>query len=886
MFYSQCLLSRQGPLGAIWVAAYFYKKLKKSQVTATNITSSVDKILGDEFDDAVAYRILGYLLLGIVRIYSKKVEYMFDDCNRALRGIKEFVLSRGVELEPLRAPYFSITLPERFELDAFELDILEDESPNNVVCHDEITLKEVAWRTEGVGRYGLTHCKEFSAFGDTWSADYTLNEDIIMSQLMECDMEMIGSPNLSNAQASMTGLRGNEFSREGHTEHEVFCEFEEEPRENGPSLCETHQTEREHTKVQEGVEPEQMILQASSEKILADEYFQEGTVEIRTSAGVEAETGTTSEPQCEHHQTDGQQMEVEAQSLDLGISGVEKEHVTPVRTFSACHNGEKQTQAPFMEQSDTGTFAQARMQEASDDVCRQELCRNLESIGVENEKASPVQPCGERNQIEGMQIGVGVAAKSENEVHEAIKECSSGIENLREYRLPHQQDADTEMFCAVEEPHRLDQPFNEEHHNNTKVMKLSEVASVGNKEDQINKEDAPLSIKLDVSPQSGFPNVSGIGTPEVLNITTPATKERARKSKGHAQALGKRKFLYDKIVSIPNDVLKAAIEDPSDLVSRRRKAPRTALATWKMQRASDLPQYFLQPLIPCTSSLLQSLFGKKKSEMLKIFEALDSPRKLVSECADAGGPVENVEASEMLGMPECHTLNRPSEAAEPLEELNVETVAPPAVEILTAESHDNAGLPQNVSNGLAVNRLVGGDKLPEKLDVPGSPPVDGSSLHTSIAPQTPVLHKTSSRPFERQERAETSSLVREENDLENVEKQQSCMSSEQEFDLHMLTEEINSCEGDGQENYGWSHRTRVVARFLHSCFLNQQKRREEEVVNLLEILEGKIKKEGARFFYEVLVLKSKGCVHVKQENGYGDILLWKTLQWDQTFAAD
>ncbi|KAH0984590.1 hypothetical protein GBA52_011767 [Prunus armeniaca] len=92
MFYSQCLLSRKGPLGAIWVAAYSFKKLKKAQVTQTDISSSVDKILQDEWD-VVAYRVLAYLLLGVVRIYSKKVEYLFNDCNEVLIKINKFVVS-------------------------------------------------------------------------------------------------------------------------------------------------------------------------------------------------------------------------------------------------------------------------------------------------------------------------------------------------------------------------------------------------------------------------------------------------------------------------------------------------------------------------------------------------------------------------------------------------------------------------------------------------------------------------------------------------------------------------------------------------------------------------------------------------------------------------
>ena len=74
--------------------------------------------------------ILAYLLLGVVRVYSKKAEYLFDDCNKVLLNVKDFVLCNkdGILVETLQAPYFSITLPERFELDAFDLKIIEDTS--------------------------------------------------------------------------------------------------------------------------------------------------------------------------------------------------------------------------------------------------------------------------------------------------------------------------------------------------------------------------------------------------------------------------------------------------------------------------------------------------------------------------------------------------------------------------------------------------------------------------------------------------------------------------------------------------------------------------------------------------------------------------------------
>lgn len=90
---------------------------------------NADKILQDALH-IVTYRVLGYLLLGVVRIYSKKVEYLFDDCHKTLIGINDFVVRTkdNADTETLRTPYFSITLPDRFELDAFDLDILEDAS--------------------------------------------------------------------------------------------------------------------------------------------------------------------------------------------------------------------------------------------------------------------------------------------------------------------------------------------------------------------------------------------------------------------------------------------------------------------------------------------------------------------------------------------------------------------------------------------------------------------------------------------------------------------------------------------------------------------------------------------------------------------------------------
>ncbi|CAH0521831.1 unnamed protein product [Peronospora belbahrii] len=86
MFYSQIILAKKGPLGKIWLAAHWDKKLNKQQIFTTDIHSSVQSIVNPQVP--LALRVSGHLLLGVVRIYSRKVKYLYSDCNEALVKIK------------------------------------------------------------------------------------------------------------------------------------------------------------------------------------------------------------------------------------------------------------------------------------------------------------------------------------------------------------------------------------------------------------------------------------------------------------------------------------------------------------------------------------------------------------------------------------------------------------------------------------------------------------------------------------------------------------------------------------------------------------------------------------------------------------------------------
>lgn len=82
------------------------RKLSKTQTLQTDIEQSVgmslppglhvtlyltllssDAIMGQEVE-IMALRLSGQLLLGVVRIYSRKAKYLLEDCNDALLKIK------------------------------------------------------------------------------------------------------------------------------------------------------------------------------------------------------------------------------------------------------------------------------------------------------------------------------------------------------------------------------------------------------------------------------------------------------------------------------------------------------------------------------------------------------------------------------------------------------------------------------------------------------------------------------------------------------------------------------------------------------------------------------------------------------------------------------
>ena len=119
MFYSAQILSKKGPLGTCWLASWSQRGLKRNEVFATSLPAAAgerrvsgvleasgapsgdghrsykhcspptcalpDSIINPEAP--LALRLSGQLLLGLVRLYLRKLQFLEEDAGQALRGL-------------------------------------------------------------------------------------------------------------------------------------------------------------------------------------------------------------------------------------------------------------------------------------------------------------------------------------------------------------------------------------------------------------------------------------------------------------------------------------------------------------------------------------------------------------------------------------------------------------------------------------------------------------------------------------------------------------------------------------------------------------------------------------------------------------------------------
>ncbi|XP_070824946.1 double-strand-break repair protein rad21-like protein 1 [Chaetodon trifascialis] len=147
MFYTQLFTSKRGPLAKIWLAAHWERKLTKAHVFECNLEATIRDIISPKMK--IGLRTSGHLLIGVVRIYSRKAKYLLADCSDALVQIKIAFRpdQTDMPMEGLEATVKAITLIEDFSsFDAqlpapSDIDVMDHFSLNQSRS-EEITLKE------------------------------------------------------------------------------------------------------------------------------------------------------------------------------------------------------------------------------------------------------------------------------------------------------------------------------------------------------------------------------------------------------------------------------------------------------------------------------------------------------------------------------------------------------------------------------------------------------------------------------------------------------------------------------------------------------------------------------------------------------------------------
>ncbi|KIH91796.1 cohesin complex subunit SCC1 [Sporothrix brasiliensis 5110] len=194
MFYSETLLSKTGPLARVWLSANIERKLSKTHILQSNLQDSVEAIITPN-QAPMALRLSGQLLLGVVRIYSRKARYLLDDCNEALMKIKMAFRSSGNNDLPANQQSSnreSLLLPDRItQYD--NLDMLPRPDPEFFLAQlDEVTATPSSSnrRAGGGGRGNARDINLQEDFNNSQFLGGNFNEDDDLAIAAKDDLEL------------------------------------------------------------------------------------------------------------------------------------------------------------------------------------------------------------------------------------------------------------------------------------------------------------------------------------------------------------------------------------------------------------------------------------------------------------------------------------------------------------------------------------------------------------------------------------------------------------------------------------------------------------------------------------------------------------------------
>lgn len=256
---SELLLSRQGPLAHVWLASNYDKKLSKHQLLSTNIVTSSNIIsskqlhslnVASDAGNTITLRLSGQLLLGIVKIYSRKTKYLLDDINETLYKLKNsFKYASGATLGTNTAITVNLP-PQQTTLTNFSRTLLQDQVTDlDLFYQDDLRLDEPDQNTttdallsqvSSLGRSDETadfdRSVEVARGDDAMDMDFDLNLDDSIEQGRDVQMPLSeGDTSVYDLGKEQSGLDGADAALDFDLD-EPLETIEEQP--TSPQLAE------------------------------------------------------------------------------------------------------------------------------------------------------------------------------------------------------------------------------------------------------------------------------------------------------------------------------------------------------------------------------------------------------------------------------------------------------------------------------------------------------------------------------------------------------------------------------------------------------------------------------------------------------------------------
>ncbi|KAK4802315.1 hypothetical protein SAY86_000518 [Trapa natans] len=779
MFYSQFILAKKGPLGTIWIAAHLERKLRKNQVADTDISLSVDSII---FPDApIALRLSSHLLLGVVRIYSRKVGYLFDDCSDALLKIKQAFRSSVVDLPPEEstAPYHSITLPETFDLDDFELPDSENFQGNYVDHHvsakEQITLQDTM---DGVvystSQFGLD---ERFGDGDTSQIGLDLNEIDILDIKPESS-EYVNDPSIPSIveEANMPSVHGAHVSGDiqGSEAHKHGDMKVKEAKKSGYSeqaeSCLDHVSDNGSLSSPSREE----VLDGAVDSIDGTTMCINGQIETQGTKELELKSEENVVPSCSPVH-----LELDKQSLAVGDGLVDKADSPKMSIEDAvCQSGPHQLPdyADGLE-----VYDELKDHETSSDLKRDAQSNFMEGLQPcdsnishqdislhEGDKQSPTDDVIEVAVIENQtiepasneKVPAGFGELLDQFYNETLKIQSGNEKNCVNFGLPAPEKLLSVSNLNVNKPGNLPvelTPNKEDLEQGIKTisgrnrgliesvgtMQINSLESISLSQSKKTVESIPgdddlLSSILVGRRSSILKRKCTPAPPEVISSKHPRTDQRT-------SAL-KRKVLMDETMVLLGDMIKQQLMNTDDLRRVRKKAPCTLSEISMIQRRFLEDEIFSEPTLAGLSRELfymrRESYEASRTEVFKLVKD-DPPDKAAEESpvqydaaerSEMGVSNLEVHVAETLRQDEEHQDEESAADSialvdtikdDGLRVLGADAVSQSVVPELDMEDYNNLNCEERCDGP---DNLASGDILTEKTDDDGASHI--SHLHT------------------------------------------------------------------------------------------------------------------------------------------------------------